>query len=81
MKLYETTRRFALINKCVSTARLSPQYGYDQQIYLFGQIQIDQTGGRPYSNTSPYEVTEGSLHENVFTYSESLPISAFSFEY
>ena len=29
--------------------------------YLFGQIQTSQTGGQPYSNTSPYEVSECSL--------------------
>ena len=26
----------------------------EQQFYLFGQIQTSQTGGQPYSNTSPY---------------------------
>ena len=25
-----------------------------QQYYLFGQIQTSQTGGQPYSDTSPY---------------------------
>ena len=25
----------------------------EQQFYLFGQIQTSQTGGQPYSNTSP----------------------------
>ena len=25
----------------------------EQQIYLFGQIQTSQTGGQPYSDTSP----------------------------
>ena len=32
-----------------------------QQIYLFCQIQTSQTGGQPYSDTSPYEVSECSL--------------------
>ena len=31
------------------------------QIYLFGQIQCSQTGGQPYSDTSPYAVSECSL--------------------
>ena len=26
----------------------------EQQIYLFGQIQTSQTGGKPYSDTTPY---------------------------
>ena len=34
-----------------------------QQIYLFCQIQTSQTGGQPDSDTSPYEVSECSLHE------------------
>ena len=25
------------------------------QLYLFGQIQTGQTGGQPYSDTSPYD--------------------------
>ena len=29
-----------------------------QQIYLFGQIQTSQTGGRLHSDTSPCEVSE-----------------------
>ena len=29
----------------------------EQQIYLFRQIQTSQTGGPPYSDTSPYEVS------------------------
>ena len=33
----------------------------EQHFYLFGQIQTSQTGGQPYSNTSPYEVSECSL--------------------
>ena len=28
----------------------------EQQIYLFGQIQTSQTGGQPYSDTSPCEI-------------------------
>ena len=32
-----------------------------QQIYLFGQIQTSQTGGQPYSDSSPYKVSECSL--------------------
>ena len=28
-----------------------------QQIYLFGQIQISQTGGQLYSDASPYKVS------------------------
>ena len=32
-----------------------------QHIYLFGQIQTSQTGGQPYSDNSPYEVSEYSL--------------------
>ena len=31
-----------------------------QQIYLFGQIQISQTGGQLHSDTSPYKVSECS---------------------
>ena len=29
-----------------------------QQIYLFGEIQIGQRGGQMYSDTSPYEVSD-----------------------
>ena len=32
-----------------------------QQPYLFGQIQTSQTRVQPYSDTSPYEVSECSL--------------------
>ena len=32
-----------------------------QQIYLFGWIQISQIGGQLYSDTSPYKVSECSL--------------------
>ena len=32
-----------------------------QQIYLCDRIQTRQTGGQPYSDTSPYEVSECSL--------------------
>ena len=32
-----------------------------QQIYVFGQIQTSQIGGQPYSDSSPYEVSECSL--------------------
>ena len=35
----------------------------EQQIYLYGQIQTSQTGGHPYSDTSPY--CESSLHEHL----------------
>ena len=31
------------------------------KIYKFGQISTSQTGGQPYSDTSPYEVSECSL--------------------
>ena len=30
-------------------------------IYMLGQIQTGQTGGQPYSDTSPYEVSLYSL--------------------
>ena len=33
----------------------------EQEFYLFGQIQTSQTGGQPYSDTSPYKVSEWSL--------------------
>ena len=33
-----------------------------KQICLFGQILTGQTGGQPYSDISPYEVSECSLH-------------------
>ena len=26
----------------------------EEQLYLFGQIQTSQTGGQPYSDTSPF---------------------------
>ena len=32
-----------------------------QHIYSFGQIQTSQTGGQPYSDTSPYKVSECPL--------------------
>ena len=32
----------------------------EQEFYLFGQIQTSQTGGQPYSDTSPYG--EYTLH-------------------
>ena len=32
-----------------------------KQIYLFGEIQFSQTGGRLYSDNSPYKVSECSL--------------------
>ena len=35
----------------------------EQQIYLFCQIQTSQTGGQPYSDTSPKDVSEYSLIE------------------
>ena len=35
------------------------------QIDKFGWIQISQTGGQPYSDTSPYEVSECYLVINV----------------
>ena len=36
-------------------------YVYSQHIYSFGQIQTSQTGGQPYSDTSPYKVSECPL--------------------
>ena len=41
-----------------------------QYIYSFGQIQTSQTGGQPYSDTSPYNVSECSLykHSSHFPY-------------
>ena len=36
-----------------------------QLIYSFGQIQTSQTGGQPYSDTSPYNVSFISLHKFV----------------
>ena len=36
---------------------------YQIQIYKFGWIQSSQTGGQPYTYTSPYEVSECSLAE------------------
>ena len=31
----------------------APAHWNEQQFYLFGQIQTSQTGGQPYSDTSP----------------------------
>ena len=31
---------------------------FNQQIYLFGQIETSQVGGQPHSDTSPYKVSE-----------------------
>ena len=34
--------------------------------YFDSLIQINQTGGQPYSDTSPYEVIEYSLLMSIF---------------
>ena len=42
-------------------------FGYKRQISLLGRIQTSQTGGQPYSDTTPYKVCEYSLTKIVPT--------------
>ena len=34
----------------------------EKQFYLFGQIQISQTGGQPFSDTFPWVFSAGPTH-------------------
>ena len=34
----------------------------EQKMYLFGQIETSQTGGQPYSDTSPHDINKSPLY-------------------